>query len=1182
MTYGASEHSASSHTDPLILVTLSGRVVSANQAARDLLQLPGEPFTEHNLFELTEDDREAVVALLLRSTQTPERASATLTWRCNGVACRRNVEGLLWNPSRGDEEPTVLLRLRSADDAATTEPRVGSLNNRINALSRDDLLPGQTDQNPRSDWEWLRITLATIGEAVIAVDCGGRIAFMNAAAERMTGWKQDEAMGEALTRVCRIVDERTGDVIENPCERVLRSDDASSLSKHVLLIARDGREQPIEDTVAPIRNAQGELQGVVLAFRDLSERRRAASALAASEDRLRYILEAAGVGTWEWDIASNAVAWSPNLEEIHGHTRGSFDGTFEGFLKGVHPGDRDRVVRAIHNAIEQDGVYEIEYRNIRGDGSESWIAGKGRVIYDDANHPVRMIGVCFDITRRKEAEQKVHSQREWLSTTLASIGDAVIATDERGRITFMNPMAESLTGWRYTEALDRDSSEVFHIVDERTREATISPVLQVLREGNVVAGSQHTLLIARDGSERSIDESGAPIHDSANRVIGSVLVFRDITERREVERELRDSEERMRAVVETAVDGIITISERGVVESLNPAAERLFGYRRDEVIGRNISMLMPSPYREEHDRYLSNYRATGMPHIIGTGREVVGKRKDGSTFPLELTVSEVKLRDRRVFTGVVRDVTERVRAEQALRESEGRFRLMADAAPVLIWVADTTMACTYFNRVWLDFTGRTLEQEIGNGWRQGVHPDDLPMVLDYGKVFDRRESFRFEYRLRNAAGEYRWMLVTGVPRFEADGTFAGYIGSCVDITDRKQHEEELRKVNESLEERVRERTAVAERRAAQLRALAFDLTQAEQRERRRLAQILHEHLQQLLVATKMRVGALAKESGGDAHREELARIRDLLTQSIETSRSLTVELSPPVLYDGGLAAALHWLARRMKEKHDVDIELDIQTQTEPTFEDVKVILFDAVRELIFNAIKHARVERVYVVMQGDNRQLRLTVRDNGVGFDPRILERHDRKTENFGLFNIRERLDVLGGTFEVESQRGRGTRVTVAVPNEPLQAGGVGLGRTASPRDGVMTSTLESSSAMSPDVIRVLLADDHKILREGVRGLLQSSPDIEVVGEASDGRMAVELTRRLRPNVVVMDVTMPNMNGIEATRRIKEEFPQVRVVALSMHEPQDMAVAMRDAGAQTYLAKDGPSEDLIRAIRGQS
>jgi PAS domain S-box-containing protein len=270
------------------------------------------------------------------------------------------------------------------------------------------------------------------------------------------------------------------------------------------------------------------------------------------------------------------------------------------------------------------------------------------------------------------AQRQTDEQRELLRVTVASIGDAVMTTDTAGQVTSLNPVAESLIGWTNGDAVGRPLEEVFRIVNEQTRQAVGNPVTKVLAEGQIVGLANHTVLIARDGTERPIDDSAAPIREEHGRIVGVVLVFRDITERRRAEQELRQTEERNRSVVDHILDGIITIDETGTVESFNPAAETLFGYAVSEVIGQNVKMLMPEPYRQAHDTYIANYLGTGEARIIGVGREVVGRRTDGSTFPMELAVSTFHLDRRRFFTGIVRDITRRQQAEEALKEADRR------------------------------------------------------------------------------------------------------------------------------------------------------------------------------------------------------------------------------------------------------------------------------------------------------------------------------------------------------------------------------------------------------------------------------------------------------------------------------------------------------------------------------
>jgi PAS domain S-box-containing protein len=277
------------------------------------------------------------------------------------------------------------------------------------------------------------------------------------------------------------------------------------------------------------------------------------------------------------------------------------------------------------------------------------------------------------------AQSRAAEQEESLRTTLASIGDAVISTDSESCITSMNAVAESLTGWKKEEAVGQRLDTVFRIVNEETRKAVRNPATRALREGVIVGLANHTVLIRKDGTDRPVDDSAAPIRDAHGHVLGCVLVFRDITARRRAERQLADDKARTESIVKHVIDGIIALDENGTVEAFNPAAEGLFGYRAEEVIGQNVKMLMPEPFHTEHDGYLANYRRTGQAKIIGIGREVEGRRKDGSTFPIDLAVSEFWLGKHRYFTGLVRDITERKRTEKqfydlliGLREGDRR------------------------------------------------------------------------------------------------------------------------------------------------------------------------------------------------------------------------------------------------------------------------------------------------------------------------------------------------------------------------------------------------------------------------------------------------------------------------------------------------------------------------------
>jgi len=244
--------------------------------------------------------------------------------------------------------------------------------------------------------------------------------------------------------------------------------------------------------------------------------------------------------------------------------------------------------------------------------------------------------------------------------------------------------------------------------------------------------------------------------------------------------------------------------------------------------------------------------------------------------------------------------------------------------------------------------------------------------------------------------------------------------------DLKRSEEGLQNMNAVLEQRVAERTAIAENRARQLHILATELTEAEQRERRRLAQVLHDHLQQLLVAARMHLATIRCNSSQVSSQNAVAQVDDLLSQSIEASRSLTVELCPPVLHDAGLPAALEWLAQWKREKHCLMVEVEVDKEANPASESTRTLVFQVVRELLFNVVKHSGDNWAKVTMGKQNGVLHVTVEDRGKGFDPRTVAQS--KSCGFGLFSIRQRLDVIGGSMSLDTAPGRGTRVYLTAP----------------------------------------------------------------------------------------------------------------------------------------------------------
>ncbi|MGH8579523.1 MAG: PAS domain-containing sensor histidine kinase [Gammaproteobacteria bacterium] len=296
-------------------------------------------------------------------------------------------------------------------------------------------------------------------------------------------------------------------------------------------------------------------------------------------------------------------------------------------------------------------------------------------------------------------------------------------------------------------------------------------------------------LLIHGKKTHSFDVRHVPDVAADGHVAGIYIVNNDITKHEEAEQALRESEAKFRGVVESVPGGIAMVDGAGRIVLVNREMEALFGYAREELLGQEIDVLVPERSRHLHRALQAAYANAPAQRQMGQGRFLTGLRKDGTEVPVEIALAPVETVLGREVLAVVTDVTRIRHAEATLKESEARFRTVCDTAPVMIWMSGPDKLCSYFNQPWLEFTGRSLEEELGNGWAEGVHGDFSRCLDTYQHAFDARRSFTMEYRLRRADGAYRWILDKGIPRFDPEGRFLGYIGSCVDITEERAAEE---------------------------------------------------------------------------------------------------------------------------------------------------------------------------------------------------------------------------------------------------------------------------------------------------------------------------------------------------------------------------------------------------------
>jgi PAS domain S-box-containing protein len=540
---------------------------------------------------------------------------------------------------------------------------------------------------------------------------------------------------------------------------------------------------------------------------------------------------------------------------------------------------------------------------------------------------------------------------------------------------------------------------------------------------------------------------------------------------------------------------------------------------------------------------------------------------------------EVALRSRR-RQYQVRDLLEQQRLVQdQLQSSEQRLRLAMAGAKMGAWDIDLETGAVVWDARQDELFGRAPEatpKQIEEFYAL-MHPEDRERIKHAMAATEVTGQFSGEFRIPREDGTVRWLAGHGATVSDASGRPVRLVGVNYDITDRKASQRRLERFAEELERQVSERTEELIASQDRLRALATELNLTEQRERKRLAAELHDHLAQMLVLVRMKLGQ-AKQGPVYRSLEMIQQAEEVINDSLTYTRNLVAELSPSVLHEFGLPAALRWLGEQM---HRFQLSVTVRIETSEGLrlpEDQAVLMFQSVRELLINAAKHARTKEAGIIVVERDGCLCVTVEDKGVGFDVATVAttKGMSVSSQFGLFSIRERMNSLGGRFELHSEPGQGTRATVLLPLLPASQDELECTSEMTEEVGITQREKPSLSGRC----RVVIADDHAIFRQGLRSLLEGFKDIEVIGEASNGQEVVEMANQLQPSAVVMDINMPLMTGIEATARIKTRYPDVVVIGLSVNATNENQEAMRTAGASLLLPKEAVVEELHGAIRG--
>jgi PAS domain S-box-containing protein len=455
----------------------------------------------------------------------------------------------------------------------------------------------------------------------------------------------------------------------------------------------------------------------------------------------------------------------------------------------IHPDDAAKFIDELTIALAGGKPFQTEARIRRADGQYHWFLIRKVLAVTPSRggeSSLRTLIACEDITERKQAEAKLQQGEGLLQAFFENSPNLIFVKDRQSRYLHANK--------EFKKAFDI-SDEVKGKTDEELFSAEQAAAFQAV-DRQVLQSGQPTKLedVARydDGLHTRIVQK-FPLFNAEGKIYAIGGVVTDITERKQEESALRYSEERHRLVVETAPDAVISIDESGAILLANPATVRIFGYDPTELIGKPLTLLMPEFLRKLHENGLSRYLATGQRHINWQGTELTALRKNGQEFPVEISFGELTNDGHRLFTGFIRDISERKLAEDKLRASERTLRELTETIPQMLWSANADGAIDYCNQRVLDYTGLSAQQVHGAGWMKSVHRDDSEkMAQEWRRTVSTGEPFQYEFRcLRSADHTYRWCVSSALPLRDREGRVIKWFGSVVDLHDWKEAQQAL-------------------------------------------------------------------------------------------------------------------------------------------------------------------------------------------------------------------------------------------------------------------------------------------------------------------------------------------------------------------------------------------------------
>ena len=724
---------------------------------------------------------------------------------------------------------------------------------------------------------------------------------------------------------------------------------------------------------------------ILLLLHTRGTQKEAEEKLLHTKEELSGAQRLARIGSWQWDLRTDEVTYSDTLCDIVGLDAFAAR-AFKAQAQCFSPDSWESLMQHAETAAQSGEPYDLILEAKHSDGRQVWLTHRGEAVRDTKQRIVKLRGTMQDITEERKTQEVLLRY----AAIVESSTDAIISRDLSGTILTWNTGAQQLFGFTQEEALGKPVSIIIPPKMQQSEQVMVSKV-----EAGEKVQHYRTVWMDKTGKEVNVVITVSPVRNPQGTIVGFSKIVRDVGELMRAQENLKRSEEKFaKAFLRAPLAIAITSARTHTYLDVNETFESWSGFRRDEVIGRTpaeLGLWENASDREKVAKQILDH--TGIRDMEFRFRTKKGKPLIGLA-----SAELIEIDGEPCMLAVVADITDRKRVEQELQESERRFRLMADSAPVLMWLAAPDKLCSDFNQEWLRFTGRTMKEEIGEGWTENVHADDLQSCMrTYKRAFDDRREFVIEYRLRRHDGQYRWVLDRGVPRFLEDGTFAGYVGCCIDVTDEKEA-----------------KAARAE--------LSGRLIHAQEEERARIARELHDDINQRLALLANGLQELEGNSDEIEQSEERKELHGLWQATSDIAndvQQLSHQLHPSKIHYLGLAAAVRELCQEFSKVHKIEVQCIAHDVPKHLDETLALSLYRAAQEALRNAAKHSQAHQVKVELAADAKQLRLRVSDDGVGFDPEVA----RSSHGLGLISMQERLRLVGGEFSLWSRPSLGTQI---------------------------------------------------------------------------------------------------------------------------------------------------------------